>query len=299
MSDLTEQLRMLPGRDPDALVAEAQARWQPIKTFCMFSGGNDSMVVAHRFRDDYDALYFMDTGTGVDEGPEFCVRAHVEKVAEWLDKPLVVIEAGEAYERMVLGGNILKRGDRTGEREEGIGFPGPGMHGKAYTRLKERCTEELLRRTKVGHSRMASVLFISGIYRDESDRRESRDPLTEKGSAKYVNPLTDWTKANMLRYRREHKLPESDIAALLHRSGECNCGAYANAVEERAMLEACAPRTFARIRDLEQRAEAAGLRWCRWGGYDLNGVRSTDVSDEKAGVACSSCPIRGQMEMAA
>jgi 3'-phosphoadenosine 5'-phosphosulfate sulfotransferase (PAPS reductase)/FAD synthetase len=294
-----EQLRLLPGQDPDALVAEAKARWNPVHTYCMFSGGNDSMAAAHRCREHYDTLFFIDTGTGVDEGKGFSVIEFVREAAAWLDKPLVVLDSKDAYEHMVLGGRILSRGDRAGLPEEGQGFPGPGMHGKAYTRLKERQVEELLRRTKEGQPRTASVLFISGIRKDESATRATRHPLTEKGSAKFVNPLTDWTRHDLIRYRRENRLPESPVAAMLHRSGECNCGAFAKAATERPMLESLAPRTFARIRDLEQRAEAAGLRWCRWGGYDIHGERSTDVSDEEPGLMCSDCPTQLSLEDAA
>jgi hypothetical protein len=64
----------------------------------------------------------------------------------------------------------------------------------------------------------------------------------------------------MLRYRRRHRLPESDAAALMHRSGECNCGAFASAAQEGAMLKKLYPDFFKSIEALE--AQAAGLRPC-------------------------------------
>ena len=288
-TDDGEQLRLLPPRNPDDLIGEAKAHWQPLTTVCMLSGGNDSMAVAHRCREHYDALFYIDTGTAVEEGPRLSVAAHVRRAADWLGKPLVVICAGDAFEQMVLGGHRFVRGERAGQVEEGHGFPGPGMHGTTYTRLKERQIEELLRRCKRGHDRTASVLLISGVRRFESQRRAKRMPLSEHGSAKYVNPLLDWTGHDLARYRHEHRLPESDVAALLHRSGECNGGAFAHAATEREMLAGLFPRTFERIRNLEDRAEAAGQRWCRWGGYDLQGVRSTEASAEQPGPACSGC----------
>ena len=135
-TDDGEQLRLLPPRNPDDLIGEAKAHWQPLTTVCMLSGGNDSMAVAHRCREHYDALFYIDTGTAVEEGPRLSVAAHVRRAADWLGKPLVVICAGDAFEQMVLGGHRFVRGERAGQVEEGHGFPGPGMHGTTYTRLK-------------------------------------------------------------------------------------------------------------------------------------------------------------------
>jgi hypothetical protein len=101
----------------------------------------------------------------------------------------------------------------------------------------------------------------------------------------------------MLRYRRQHHLPESDAAALMHRSGECNCGAFAAAAQERAMLQKLCPDFFKTIEALEAEAEAAGLRWCRWGGYDCDGNRATDASRQAPGLLCESCDSRQQDEM--
>jgi 3'-phosphoadenosine 5'-phosphosulfate sulfotransferase (PAPS reductase)/FAD synthetase len=173
------------------------------------------------------------------------------------------------------------------------GFPGPGAHGRAYNRLKERQVMALLRNSKAGHPRRARVLFLSGIRRAESRRRSKREPINRlaRSAAVFVNPLIDWSNEAMLNYRREHDIPESSAAALLHRSGECNCGAMA-AVGEREMLQALYPDFFASIEALETQAQAAGIRWCRWGGYDINGNRAGNTSTRKAGILCESCESR-------
>jgi 3'-phosphoadenosine 5'-phosphosulfate sulfotransferase (PAPS reductase)/FAD synthetase len=101
----------------------------------------------------------------------------------------------------------------------------------------------------------------------------------------YVNPLIDWTDEDMRCYRAEHKLPESDAAALLHRSGECNCGSFAKP-GEREMLRSLAPRWFeATIGRLEREAKAAGIAACRWG------QRPAAPSTE-SGPLCSTCEWR-------
>lgn len=287
---MSEQIRLIPGEDPDDLVLRAKAVHRPIASVCLFSGGGDSMVTAHRCREHYDELVFIDTGTSVPGVEDF-----VREAAEWLGKPLRIMRHDfDAYRLLVCGGLDWK-----GDEWEAFGFPGPAQHGRAYNRLKERQIERLLRELKEGYPRMARVLALTGVRRAESARRRSREPINRKNSMVFVNPLIDWTGADMRRYKVEHDLPVSDVSALLHRSGECNCGAFAVAGEERAMMESLWPEWWReRIGVLEAEAEAKGVRWCRWGGFDVNGVRAGEVT-EAAGELCESCILRdgGQMEI--
>lgn len=271
--------------DPDDVIARAKAEHKPVATWCLFSGGNDSTVLAHRCREHYDGLAFIDTGTAVPGVAEF-----VAQFAEWIGKPLRVMHAGDAYRKLVLGGHVRKNGTV----EPGIGFPGPAMHSRSYFALKERQIRALLRESKIGHSKRARVLFLSGIRRAESRRRSRREPIDRlKGTAAvFANPLIDWTGQQMRQYRSAHKLPESDAAALMHRSGECNCGAFASAAQERATLQLLYPEFFKGIEELEAEAQAAGLRWCRWGGYDRHGNRATDLARQSVGLLCESCDAR-------
>jgi 3'-phosphoadenosine 5'-phosphosulfate sulfotransferase (PAPS reductase)/FAD synthetase len=282
----------------------------------LFSGGNDSTVLAHRCREHYDGLAWIDTGTAVPGVSEF-----VREYSAWIGKPLRVLHAGDAFRRMVIGDLVWwTRFIASHDREPGLsidefmdrdrqsygrvsggglgqaprGFPGPAAHGTAYWRLKGRAIEGLLRESKQDHPRSARVLFLSGVRRAESRRRSRRQGI-ERAPGKamvFVNPLIDWTGKQMRNYRQAHHIPESPAAALLHRSGECNCGAFAKADEERAMLKALYPDFFAGVEKLEAEAQAAGIRWCRWGGYDLEGNRAGEVSRERPGLLCESCEAR-------
>lgn len=310
-------LRSEERQDPDELIAAALAEHKPVAVWCLFSGGNDSTVLAHRCRENYDGLAWIDTGTAVPG-----VEAFVREYAAWVGKPLRILSAGDAFRTMVLGDlvwwarfiaahdreptltieELIARDTARFGRASGgdlgqvpYGFPGPGAHGRAYNRLKERQIMVLLRESKVGHPRCARVLVLSGIRRAESRRRSKRETINrpQGKSAVFVNPLIDWTGEDMRGYRREHDLPESPAAALLHRSGECNCGAFAKADDERPMLQALYPDFFAAvIESREREAQAAGVRWCRWGGYDLDGNRAGEVSRERPGLLCESCEAR-------
>jgi 3'-phosphoadenosine 5'-phosphosulfate sulfotransferase (PAPS reductase)/FAD synthetase len=302
-------------RDPDALVAAAKERFSPIATICLFSGGADSGVLAHRCAAHYDELLYIDTGTAIPG-----VEDHVVTFAALLGKPLRIRRSAGAYRTMVVGDDRWwsrfreaaagRRGrfgieemracDRAAGRtaarlfgEAPYGFPGKGQHGKAYARLKERRIEDALREAKRGRPRRSAVLFLSGIRRAESARRRRREPLSERGSAKFCAPLIDWTDAELAAYRERHALPLSDAAALMHRSGECNCGAFAQAADERRLLSSLWPDWWAgTIGTLEAEAESLGVRWCRWGGHDLAGVQAAGRSPERVGVLCQSCGSR-------
>jgi 3'-phosphoadenosine 5'-phosphosulfate sulfotransferase (PAPS reductase)/FAD synthetase len=270
------------------VIGRARSEHTPVAAvWCLFSGGNDSTVLAHRCRRHYDALAFIDTGTAVPGVIEF-----VRDFARWVNKPVRILSAGDAYRQLVLGG----KAKRDGRKEPGIGFPGPAMHTRAYKQLKEPHILTLLRESKEGRARRSRVLFLTGIRRAESRRRAKREPINRLGrtSAVFVNPLISWTDLDMLRYRRRYAVPESDAAALMHRSGECNCGAFASAARERAMLKALYPEFFAGIEALEAEAEAAGLQWCRWGGYDREGRRATDRAKQSPGLLCEACDSRHQ-----
>ena len=309
------------GRGPEELIAEAKARWAPIRTYCLFSGGNDSGVLAHRCREHYDALLYIDTGTAVPttSEPEIVgVEDHVRSFAKRLGKPLEVRRSAEAYRTMVLGDELWWRRyriraarerrpfsieqmiaeDRQAGRASSAryghaphGFPGRAQHARAYSRLKERRIEELLRQAKEGHPRSAAVLFLSGVRHAESRRRARREPLSERGSAKFCSPLIDWTREEVAAYRARFELPQSDVAALLHRSGECNCGAFARVEEERRLMRTFWPRWWAEtIESLEAEAQARGVRWCRWGGFDVRGNQAAGTGGDP-GLLCANCLV--------
>lgn len=279
MADLT----LLPRETPEDWIEKARAEHDPIRTFCLFSGGSDSLVLAHRCRDHYDELVHIDTGTAVPG-----VQDHVRQCAEDLGKPLRILSQDfDAFRLLVLGGT-----DGKGREWHVLGFPGPGQHGRAYNRLKERCLEQLLRETKEGHPRTARVLALTGIRQAESTRRANRKPINRKGSMIFCNPLIEWSNEEMADYRDRYGLRLSDVAALLHRSGECNCGCFADE-DEREMLQSLWPEWFEeRIASVEREAEAMGLPCARWGG-------NRGEAPAEAGPLCSSCEvmIEGQQRL--
>lgn len=282
-----EQPALIAPESAESIVARADAEAGPFNArVALFSGGNDSTVLAHAMRDQYDELVHVDTGTAVeDANGRNLVRAFAEGFAGWLGKPLRVYEAPPGtWERLVVGG----WDERRGRDVQALGFLGPMQHTRAYVELKERALDQMRGELK-GSDRRGRVLALTGVRRGESQRRRARAEITRRGSLVFCNPLTHWTNAEMARYRATHRLPQSDVAAILHRSGECNCGAYATP-EEREELRAWFPEWFERkIAPVERRAEALGLPVTRWGsGRDLLNARAA----EAAGELCSDCQLR-------
>lgn len=248
-------------QDAERLLLDAIAEHNPRKVFALFSGGNDSTVLTSWAKITLgrrlDAAVFIDTGTALPG-----VREFAQAFCDDREIPLLVYEAGDAFDVMV--------------REHG--FPGPASHRFAYVRLKERQVDALVRDHK--ERPRDRIMLLTGVRRSESVRRMgTAQAVRRDGAQVWVAPLVDWTTGDMRAYRGTHGLPESDVAAMIHRSGECQCGAFASP-GEREMLRDLWPEWWAaRIAPLE--AET-GERWgCR---------REERPSD--AGPLCTDCQIR-------
>lgn len=235
----------------------------------LFSGGNDSTVLAHLMRSRVDYAVHANTTIGIEQTRQF-VR---DTCASW-GLPLIEKVAPVSYRELVI--------------EQG--FPGPAMHFKMYQRLKERCLR-LVRAQLVRDSRQERVLFIAGRRRSESKRRENI-PLHERdGSVVWASPLAMWTKLDMNTYRLMHgDVPVNGVSEMLHMSGECLCGAFAKEGELEE-IRFWFPEVAAEIEELEREVRAAGHvePFCRWGH------RSGGKPAVKNGMLCSSCEFQGEL----
>lgn len=247
--------------DPWDIYTRAVTEHNPERVFALFSGGNDSTVLVswakRNLGSRLSAAVFIDTGTALPG-----VRAFAEDFCADREVPLLVYEAGDEYDALVM--------------EQG--FPGPAAHRYAYVRLKERQIDALVREHK--GSRRDRIMLLTGVRRSESVRRMGTTAAVRRDGAQvWVAPLIDWTDGDMAEYRRAHGLPQSDVAALMCRSGECNCGAFARP-GERDELRTLWPDWWAqRIAPLE---EATGTRW---------GEAPPAAGSVAPGPLCSDCQL--------
>lgn len=235
----------------------------------LFSGGNDSTVLAHMMRHRVDYAVHANTTIGIEQTRQFVRDTCKQWGLELLERTAPV-----SYRELVL------------ER----GFPGPAMHFKMYQRLKERALDEV-RRELISDRRKQRVLFIAGRRRAESKRRQNVPFYEKDGSAIWASPLAMWTKLDMNTYRLMHRdtaspVPVNEVSDKLHMSGECLCGSFAhrNELEELRMWY---PDVAAEIDQLERDVTAAGHKppFNTWGhGQGKPPERTT-------GKLCTSCSL--------
>jgi 3'-phosphoadenosine 5'-phosphosulfate sulfotransferase (PAPS reductase)/FAD synthetase len=250
-----------------------------VGTCVLFSGGNDSTVLAHLVRSRCTHAVHCNTGIGVE-----ATRQFVRKVCDDWGLPLLERHPpkGCTYRELCLD----------------QGFPGPGHHFKMYQRLKQRALEQV-QRELVSQPRRERLLFVAGRRRTESRRRAGTAPKADrtaggqifvplherKGSAIWASPIALWTKLDLVAYRGLHPdVPFNPVTDHLGMSGECLCGCYAQEGElER--IRFWYPEVVAEIEALQVEVAAAG--WaeprCRWGH------RSGGPPPARTGMLCTSC----------
>jgi 3'-phosphoadenosine 5'-phosphosulfate sulfotransferase (PAPS reductase)/FAD synthetase len=261
------------------IVQEAKVEHRPSRTFLLYSGGNDSQVLLHAMAPFADEIVHVDTGVGIPEVADFCRR-----VASGFQLPYTEERPPRSYDSLVLTKGI------TGVVSGWDGLPGPGMHRYTYSRLKERCFEAVLRRHRQYNGER--FMLLSGIRRAESARRSKTATVHRKGGQVWVQPLNSWDNDEMAEYRKRFDIPQSEVAANLHMSGECLCGAMADQGpdrEERSQIRFFYPQFDKRLTLLEQACERKQLTYCEWG------IKRPDDPALDAAAwtpACQSCAWR-------
>lgn len=268
---LPPELEPFPEMKLDAyqVYADAKVKYDPSHVFALFSGGNDSKVLVEWAKRTIggclDAAVFIDTGIACPG-----VREFAEDFCSDRGVPLKVYET--PYSEFVAMC-----------REHGM--PGPGVHRWTYIRLKGDRVDQLVADHKTHH--YDRIMLLAGARRAESQRRMGTAlPVKRRYAQVWVNPLIDWSHRDMREFRNLHKLPESDVAALLHRSGECNCLAFPSE-GERAMLMRLWPSWFEDTFGwLERELKAAGHR------YWMLGMPRPDADRDSGGELCDDCNKR-------
>ena len=223
--------------------------FQPHHIVTMISGGRDS-TACHALAVELGLPITLSvhgrTGCGIAETTEWVKRQFGS------DAPLVVADAGTAYEDYVL--------------RKGFFGKGIAAHGFAYRVLKaqpfRKAISAELRRGKRG----VRVMLLNGARKDESENRKShlrraRPDPAQTGNV-WFNLIHDWTAQDRDAYLASRNVPINPVATQLCRSGECMCGKMQSDAQR---LEAAAlfPHWGKWLADLE--AEAIARHGFGWG----------------------------------
>lgn len=186
----------------------------------MFSGGNDSTTVVHLFRDRLTHTGMANTLVGIEQ-----TRQYVRDTSAAWGIPLV--EKSSPREEDSYVAHVLAHG-----------FPGRGKHPLIYQRIKQRAFRAIRAELVEPHGggRRSRVILVMGRRRTESQKRSDVPELERDGATVYASPIVNWTKLDLNTYRlMAGDVPRNQVSDLIHMSGECLCGCYAQ-LGEREMV---------------------------------------------------------------
>lgn len=250
---IAAKIRFASGRINEAII-----KHRPIAVFALFSGGHDSLSSTYIAQDFSASAVHINTGIGVP-----LTRKFVHETCKTLGCELIELKAAEST-------------NAKGQPDPQIyktlvmrhGFPGPGVHGMMYSSLKERALRRLARMygASARGKNPRRIMLIAGCRSQESVRRMGNvEPVQVDGRFIWVNPIHDWTKLDTSALIQHAGLKRNIIVDLIHKSGECLCGAFAKPGElaELALWPQTRP-AYNQIIKLQKEAAAAGVH-AVWG----------------------------------
>lgn len=233
-------------------VRAAIEEFKPIAVVGLFSGGHDSTaanLIAHEA--GADMSLHINTGIGIPRTRDFvgetCARSGW-KLAEY-----------KATE------NTKEDGTPDPQIYEDIvrksGFPGAFAHRMMYVKLKERQLQRFER--EIGATTKRPVMYLTGVRSDESSRRMGTTTTAsdKRGRQVWVNHIHDFTKSDCGNCMAHCGAKRNPVVDLIHKSGECLCGAFAKP-GELAEVKLWFPDVAKRIEDLQKEvAEKWPWKW--------------------------------------
>lgn len=253
--------------------------YKPIAVFGLFSGGHDSLSATYvASKCGMAKAVHINTGIGVQRTRQFVYDTCREQGWELLElKAIDNHYMGGKPNPMIYRQMVMK-----------YGFPGPGKHGVMYIKLKERALVRLawMYGAHARGKNKRRIMHVTGVRTQESVRRMGHvDEVQVRGREVWVSPIHDWTKSDTSELIEYVGLKRSPVVDLIHKSGECLCGAFAKPGElEELSLWPETRQAYDEIIAMQAEASAAGVH-CKWGTRPPKERKSKT----KPGLLCQSC----------
>lgn len=232
-----QELEWLEPKTPNKIVDEVVDKYRIEKFYVLFSGGKDSVCVAHFIATNYPERFagcvFTNTGMAVPETRKFVISYCKEMGWKlWMTWP----EDGERYI------DITKK----------FGFARQGNHRLIMGYLKFHCWHKFMKwRLSLGEI----ACFISGVRKKESMIRNkfrlyTKKPLDSYGRLKFLKPFLYKNGTQLWQYFNEYLLKKTPVYEWLNKSGECECGSFTEPWELQMLKKYC-PFIYDTIKWLE------------------------------------------------
>lgn len=194
----------------------------PIAVFGLFSGGHDSFSACYvaSLHQKFHSVVHINTGIGVPATRQYVVDTCIARAWSLLEYRATENVRADGKPDPQVYADIVRK----------YGFPGPSGHRQMYVRLKQRQLQRLERDfgANCRKKEKKRILLVSGARTQESERRMGNtEEVQIEGRRIWVAPIHDWSKldtTNLLEYAQQ---PRNPVVDLIHKSGECLCGAFA------------------------------------------------------------------------
>ena len=248
---------------PEQIMDRAISEYSLDKLYVLFSGGKDSVCVAHYIATNYPKLFggvvFTNVGLGSQETRKFvidyCKEMGWKLYMTWADDRRRFIDIVLDY-----------------------GFATAGSHRIWMSYLKFHSWHYFAKDRKRFNEKMA---FVSGVRKKESKQRSkikkySKTPVDINTNHVFIKPFLYKNGEQLMKYFIENGLRTTSVYQWLNRSGECYCGAFTD-VWDLKLLEKYDPLAFETIayyeKLIQEKGTALAKRNGKWGERKM---QSTD-----------------------
>ncbi len=263
MNEATEQQELIwaEPKSPNEIMDEAISKYKLEKVYVLFSGGKDSVCVAHFIATNYPKLFggCVFTNTGLSSNAtrrfviDYCKEMNWKLHMTWPSE-------NERYYKVVMK----------------HGFARQGNHRLVMGYIKYHTWYYFLRERILKGEKCA---FISGVRKRESMIRNKRrlftkSPVDNKSRFElFIKPFLYKNGTQLWEYYNKHGLKKTPVYEWLNKSGECLCGSFTETWELK-MLEKFDPLSFNTIKWMEKQLKKYGTKeaqkYSKWGAKQLS-----------------------------